>query len=189
MQKNNRRLAVALSGGGVRAAAFHLGLLARLAADDLLEHVVSLSTVSGGSLIAGLLFANAGNAWPGSRVLLGSLAQLKKVLTEKDLQRDTFRRLMFCPHLLFAPRANLLSRSLRRCWGVRGTLRDLSSKPRWIINATTYESGKNWRFIAGRRMGDYLVNYIDNPAVAVSDAVAASAAYPGLIGPFVIKTS
>lgn len=46
------RLGLALSGGGFRAAFFHLGALRRLAELDLLRHVASISTVSGGSILA-----------------------------------------------------------------------------------------------------------------------------------------
>jgi NTE family protein len=35
----------------VRAAVFHLGVLKRMAGEDLLEQVSTISTVSGGSLI------------------------------------------------------------------------------------------------------------------------------------------
>lgn len=47
-----KRLGLALSGGGFRAAFFHLGVLRRLAELDLLRHVTSISTVSGGSILA-----------------------------------------------------------------------------------------------------------------------------------------
>jgi hypothetical protein len=46
-----RRIGVALSGGGVRAAVFHLGVIKRLAAENLLEEVSVASTVSAGSLV------------------------------------------------------------------------------------------------------------------------------------------
>ena len=42
---------LALSGGGLRASLFHIGVLARLAELDLLRHVDVISTVSGGSII------------------------------------------------------------------------------------------------------------------------------------------
>src|SRR5262245_29800444 len=42
---------LALSGGGFRAALFHVGVLARLAELDLLRRIKVLSTVSGGSLV------------------------------------------------------------------------------------------------------------------------------------------
>lgn len=48
------KLGLALSGGGFRAALFHLGVLRRLAELDLLRRVEVVSTVSGGSLVGGL---------------------------------------------------------------------------------------------------------------------------------------
>ena len=57
-----------------------------------------------------------------------------------------------------------------------------------FLNATTYESGKNWRFIPKSRMGDYVVGYVKEPSIPLTDAMAASAAYPGLIGPLALDT-
>jgi predicted acylesterase/phospholipase RssA len=48
------KLGLALSGGGFRASFFHLGVLKRLAELGILGRVEVLSTVSGGSVIAGL---------------------------------------------------------------------------------------------------------------------------------------
>ena len=45
------RIGLALSGGGFRAALFHIGVLARLAELDLLKHIEALSCVSGGSVL------------------------------------------------------------------------------------------------------------------------------------------
>lgn len=45
------KVGLALSGGGFRAALFHLGVLARLAECDVLRGVETLSTVSGGSIV------------------------------------------------------------------------------------------------------------------------------------------
>lgn len=47
----NGKLGLALSGGGFRASLFHIGVLARLAEQDLLRRVEVLSCVSGGSII------------------------------------------------------------------------------------------------------------------------------------------
>ncbi len=46
-----RKLGLALSGGGFRASFFHIGVLARLAEIDLLRPIEVISTVSGGSII------------------------------------------------------------------------------------------------------------------------------------------
>jgi predicted acylesterase/phospholipase RssA len=45
------KVGLALSGGGFRAALFHIGVLARLAELDVLRHVEVLSCVSGGSIV------------------------------------------------------------------------------------------------------------------------------------------
>ena len=45
------KLGLALSGGGFRASLFHIGVLARLAEQDMLRRVEVLSCVSGGSII------------------------------------------------------------------------------------------------------------------------------------------
>ena len=45
------KVGLALSGGGFRASLFHIGVLARLAEQDILRRVEALSCVSGGSII------------------------------------------------------------------------------------------------------------------------------------------
>jgi predicted acylesterase/phospholipase RssA len=45
------KVGLALSGGGFRAAYYHLGVLARLAELDMLRHIDVLSCVSGGSIV------------------------------------------------------------------------------------------------------------------------------------------
>jgi NTE family protein len=62
--------------------------------------------------------------------------------------------LAMLPPGLFGTRADELSDLLREHWGVTANLSDLSEAPRWMINATCYETGKNWRF-ERFRMGDY----------------------------------
>ena len=67
---------LALSGGGYRASVFHLGMLARLSEEGWLENVKFLSTVSGGSLVTGLIIQVNENQWPTSeRYITQVLAQ------------------------------------------------------------------------------------------------------------------
>lgn len=181
-------IGLALSGGGVRAAVFHLGVLARLACDGLLEDVTFLSTVSGGSIATGLVFTLANNRWPSSHDFLARvLPETRQRLTSSSIQADYVRRTLCQPWLLAQGRAKVIAESLRHCWGMEGLLRDLPTTPRWIINAATYETGKNWRFMP-QRMGDYKVGYVLAPAFPVAEAVAASAAVPLAIGPLVLRT-
>jgi NTE family protein len=139
-------IGVALSGGGVRAAVFHLGVLLRLAADGLLERVTFLSTVSGGSMGVGLAYSLAGGRWPASASFGAEvLPRARQILTTVSIQKDYLWRSARQPWLLFGGRARLVSQSMQARWDLSGRLQDVPETPRWIINATTYETGKNWR--------------------------------------------
>jgi NTE family protein len=183
------RIGLALSGGGVRATAFHIGVLARLAAAGQLESVTSVSSVSGGSLAVGLAIARSQNRWPSSEEFLAStLPQAQAALTGNGLQRGYVRKVLRRPWSLARGRASDLAAMLRTAWEIRGSLCDLPERPIWAINATTYETGKSWRFRRDR-MGDYLTQYVPDPDFFLADAMAASAAVPGLIGPLTLRAA
>lgn len=176
------KIGLTLSGGGFRATVFHLGVLARLAQDHHLEDVTILSTVSGGSLCAGLVYAKSDFRWPSSDHLIDTvIPQVHELLTTQDLQLGLFWRALLSPLKIFDSRAQFLSELLKKRWGVTTQLRDLPSRPRWMINATCYETTKNWRF-EQFRMGDYIFGYSYDTTVSLSDAITASSGFPGLIG-------
>lgn len=182
------KIALALSGGGFRATVFHLGVLARLAQEQHLEDVSILSTVSGGSLCAGLVFTLNDLRWPtSSEYITKVLPRAQQLLTTKDLQRAIILRQLSMFWNIFETRADDLSAMMQKYWGITAKLSDLPGTPRWIINATCYETGKNWRF-EHFRMGDYVFGYTFDPDIPLADAMAASAGFPGLIGPLVLDT-
>jgi NTE family protein len=183
------KIALALSGGGFRATVFHLGVLARLAEDNRLEDVNFLSTVSGESLCAGLVFNLNGLIWPKSKeYLLKVLPEARRLLTTQNLQRAVIIRQLLSLWSIFETRADGLSALMRKKWNLTANLNDLPREPRWMINATCYESGKNWRF-ERFRIGDYLFGYSNDTTIPLADAMAASAGFPGLIGPLVLDTT
>ena len=182
------RIGLAFSGGGVRATVFHLGVLARLARRDLLRHVDTVSSVSGGSLAVGLVLASSGGRWPGSAEYLSEVVpECLHRLTARDVQRSYVWKCLARPWRLTMGRASVLGDVLERCWGIHGSLADLPESPRWLINATCYQTGKNWRF-ERESMGDYRCKYVANPDFRISQALSASAAVPGLIGPLRLRT-
>ena len=182
------RIGITLSGGGIRATVFHLGALARLAQQSLLEDIVFLSTVSGGSLSVALVRACSGNSWPGSDAFLEhTIPKARRLLTARNLERAYLRRMLLSPWALRHGRAAAMAGALRDCWSVSGLLSDLPDNPRWIINATCYETGKNWRFMK-KRMGDYVTGYVSSPRLPLAQAVAASSAFPGLVGSLKLDT-
>jgi NTE family protein len=176
------KIGLALSGGGFRATVFHLGVLARLAEENRLEDVTFISTVSGGSLCAGLVYARSEWGWPSSDHFKNAvLPQARDLLTTQDLQLGLIQRVLRNPLSILETRAGDMSTLLRERWGITARLRDLAPRPRWLINATCYETGKNWRF-ERFRMGDYRFGYTYDMNFLLSDAMAASAGFPGLVG-------
>jgi NTE family protein len=185
-----KKLGLSLSGGGYRAAAFHTGVLRRLAEDGLLERVSAISTVSGGSLITAALFAQAAGCWPSSKAYRDEIyPRLKALLTSTDLLSVKALGVSGVVRFNFkilTDRAAILASRLQSEWGVDGSVGDLPSDPLWWINTTCVETGKNWRF-AKRHMGDWIFGTNYNPPFKVAQAAAASAAVPYAIGALTLK--
>lgn len=170
--------------------AFHAGVLRFLAEHGGMERVSKISSVSGGSLVVGLLMHLNGNRWPSSDQYLGiSLAQLRKTLTTTSLEAGICRELKKPSNWKYLlSRANVLARAIENTWGIHSTLDDLSAVPSWSINATTAETGKRFRFKGGE-IRDWVLGSAQTHGFALSDAMAVSAAFPGLIGPYVLDCS
>ena len=136
-------LAVALSGGGSRAMAFHLGCLRALHRTEILENVSVISSVSGGSVLAALYCHHEGDFdsfeemvrrilargffWPALRIAFTTPEGIKALVCILPLALDRFAaflvRLMLC---VFAPKAIrkipwLQEPGLRR-WASRTTI-------------------------------------------------------------------
>ncbi len=183
--RGTKRIGLALSGGGVRAATYHMGMLKRLASEGLLEQVTVISSVSGGSLVTAAVVAAAGMRWPSSSEFLDEIyPAVREKMTNADLfslKAIGWRGISEFNIDLVKNRATVLARLLERNWGISGTLDDLPDVPHWLINATCIETGKNWRF-AKREMGDWSFGRHLAPQVPLSVAAAASAAVPYVIG-------
>lgn len=187
MGLENKPILLALSGGGIRAMVFHLGLFRFLADKQLLERVQHLSTVSGGSLLVGLMLQECGLRWPTSNDFSHRLyPSLRLKLCQRSLQWGALRQVFRNGGWRFLlSRANLLGAAIREEWGVTGRISDLPTRPEWAINGTTAETGRRFRFNR-INMGDYKIGYADSGEFAISDAMAVSAAFPGGFGPLAI---
>lgn len=185
------RIGLALSGGGFRAAAFHAGVLQRLADNGWLEQVQQISSVSGGSLFTGLVFHASGYRWPTSKQYLEEiLPYIRGLITKRSLQGDALRRLLFNPlnWRFLLSRANVLAHSIESLWAISATLDQLPQHPVWSINGTTAENGRRFRFKNGVA-GDYEIGYAGTPNFKLAGAMAMSAAFPGGIGPLVFDAT
>ncbi|MCL2376849.1 MAG: patatin-like phospholipase family protein [Defluviitaleaceae bacterium] len=184
MSLKNRKIGIALSGGGIRATIYHLGTLKWLAESGLMESVAYISSVSGGSLCVGLIYAHNDKKWPTSRQYLEQvLPRVEETIMSSDIQVSALLRMFpFWMHR----KVNLLAKVIRAKWGVDGLMSDLGESPIWCANCTTYETGKRFG-ITQDKMGDIVVGYAEGHNFPISDAMAASAGFPVLIGPYALR--
>ena len=188
------RIGLALSGGGFRAAAFHLGVLKRLEELGVLPRIVALSTVSGGS-ITGALYAlrcAQRDGAPGAYPVDTLIDEMRPFL----LNNLRARALFSTPARALRTARSVVSRRISRIGLMVDELdaqlfqrATLNTLPAWIsINATNLRTGKGWRFF-NDRAGDYLAGATDRTnTIRVAEAVAASAAYPGLTDSYAFTT-
>lgn len=185
------KIGLALSGGGVRAIAFHAGVFRWLAENKLLERIGHVSSVSGGSLFAGLLFQGPANQWRTSdQYIEHTLPFIRMLLMSKSLQADAVGRLLLNPlnwRFIFS-RANILAKSIENIWGVSTTLDQIPQTPVWSINGTTAEDGRRFRF-KSTKIGGYEIGYADAGKFKVAVAMVVSASFPGGIGPLTLDAT
>ncbi|TAN50468.1 MAG: hypothetical protein EPN21_08900 [Methylococcaceae bacterium] len=94
------RLGLGLSGGGLRASFYHIGVLAQMAEQGLLRHVEVISTVSGGSIIGALYYLHVKKlleSKPDQEIAdqdyVAIVQQIEKnflLATEKNIRMTTF---------------------------------------------------------------------------------------------------
>lgn len=185
------KIAMGLSGGGYRAAAFHLGSMAYLhhaqyAGKPLLERVKMLSTVSGGT-ITGVFYAyylEQGKSFP------EIFEALLKLLDEFDLLEEGMKKLRGASGWPAHKRRNLINAFAalyNEKYVNQGTFGDLnnfatSHLEEVAFNATELSHGSLFRFQNKGRMGNgkfTIPNNIVEPAVKLGDVIAASSCFPG----------
>ena len=190
MSAVEKSISLALSGGGIRAMVFHMGVLKALAERQLLEKIARISTVSGGSLLVGLILKDNGWVWPSSEIYLREIyPTLRQKLCSRSLLSGAIRQLINPKNWKFLlSRANLLAMALEHEWEIKASLSELPKWPEWSINGTTAENGKRFRFKESS-IGDYELGYAKADEFSIADAMAVSAAFPGGFGPLVIDTT
>ncbi|MEG2507782.1 MAG: patatin-like phospholipase family protein [Longicatena sp.] len=187
LKKKDLKIGLALSGGGMRAAIFHLGVLKYLAQEKLLSKISHISSVSGASIGIGLVYSCNGNTWPSDTTFICDvLPKVTNFIVKQDIQWTSLLKLLISPYY-WDKKVNLLGNVMEQKWKVHGCLQDIPSYPLWTINTTAYESGKDFR-ISAKSMGEMHSNYVMRPNFRLSHAMAASASFPVLIGPYKLKT-
>jgi len=183
-------LALALSGGGYRAATFHLGVLRFLERVELLDSVTALSTVSGGSIV--------GCAWTLSRMKKEPFAafdaRFSAYLQKTNVIRESLHTLKKRRRHWHRSTPSLID-SAARVYARPDFLGDrrfgelLKEEPfpfrEVIFNTTEFDTGLDFRFRRSDRPGVVMGNgNLPLPRsvaehIRLADIVAASSCFPG----------
>ncbi|WP_316186575.1 MULTISPECIES: patatin-like phospholipase family protein [unclassified Bradyrhizobium] len=179
-------IGVCLSGGGFRAMLFHLGSLIRLNELGLLPAIDRFSSVSGGSLAAGILASGWSDlAFDADGVATGfhdSVSEPLLKLARKHVDIPSIA-LGFLP---FVHAANVAAWTYDRSVFGSKTLQDLPNRPRFVFTSTSLQTGALWRF-AKEYAADWRVGQWADPDLKLALAVAASAGFPPLLSPARVK--
>jgi NTE family protein len=177
---------LALSGGGYRATLFHLGALWRLNQLGWLPRLDRISTVSGVSLMAGILATRwDGLAFePASGKAANFEAQIvKPTLDFTDHPIDAF--VIAVGLIPFVNPASVMDWLLHFSLTGRCRLAQVPDVPRFVFNSANLATGVTWRF-SPQYMGDSRIGVVCQPDLRLSRAIAASAAYPPFVAPLIL---
>ena len=205
---NPRDVGLALSGGGSRAIAFHLGCFRALHDLGLLARLQVISSVSGGSVIAAM-YAYSSESFSDfdDRVVellrrglqrdivretlrlraIGKTARAQVLIGAASITRSLTSLSRRGTGLWKTPPVRTFSRSeafrevLRRSLFRNTLMRDVARDSlETVINATELRTGSAFRF-GSRQSGCWRFGRVAAEEAFVADAVAASAAYPVLL--------
>ncbi len=177
---------ICLSGGGFRAALFHLGALRRLNELGVLSQVTLFSSVSGGSILAAHL-ATSVREWPSSGEVISKWSHVEqeflKIVKTNVRTGPIFRRLLL-PWNWF--RSSTQVKALENKYFDKLTrlrISDLPIRPEFEFCSTDMINGVLWKF--GReKTGSKGAGYFETPAEwNLAKAVAASSCFPPIFAP------
>lgn len=192
---NNKKIGLALSGGGYRAAAYHIGTFRALKEMDLLDKIDVISSNSGGSITNGCygLYGDDYNTF--ETKLISSLQKgvIKRVFVSREFLLafgyllasiwnlcDPFFRTplwlnialvaIILPFLVFAqffvlPLNKVLERIYNRLFFEKKTLGDLTKKHKTVINASNFDTARVFTFEESRLTDSKYTNKNANPRV------------------------
>lgn len=203
-EEPDRGWCLCLSGGGFRATLFHLGVIGRLNQLGVLPQLSTITSVSGGSILNGMLatrwsqlrydaatetFANFEDA----------IGKPVRAFCAQDLRTKVLLGTRLNPANLgvlvrdrFSVSANFLAEAYEPLFSgccLSAVPPPGLRVPRFVFCSTNVRTGACWHFHSGpkARMGDYYVGYCDACCVRVSEAVAASSAFPPGFSAFRLK--
>jgi len=178
-------IALCLSGGGYRAMLFHSGAIVRLNELGLLPKLRRVSSVSGGSITAGVLGLNWKKLKFDSNGRASNLNELLVAPMQRMADRTIDTGSVISGVLLPGSVSGRITGHYKDILFGNATLQDLPSDaegPRFVITATNVQSGALVR-MSRPYLADYRVGMIKNPKILLATAVAASSAFPPILSP------
>ncbi|OGA13264.1 MAG: hypothetical protein A3D95_13855 [Betaproteobacteria bacterium RIFCSPHIGHO2_12_FULL_69_13] len=199
-----RNFALSLSGGGYRAMLYHIGALRRLNEAGLLAELAVVSSVSGGSITAGMLAKAWGELEFETRTLdaagpSGALPLEVRIATnfESRVSEPLMKRLadttIDVPAVVsgFFPggsSADVVANRYDEILFGGAKLADLGKTggPLFIFNATSLQTGELWQF-RSNAMGGPSAGWTTPGETRLAQAVAASSAFPPFLSPLYLR--
>lgn len=192
MNAENKTIGLALSGGGFRATLFGLGSIWRLNEAGLLGQLDRITSVSGGSILAGVL----AHRWRQLNFDDGRAINFEEVVV-RPIQE-------FCSHTIdigtavlghlipFKTSGDFLAERYDKDLFGGTLLSDLpdsknEAAPHFIFYATNMQTGRSFRFCRDY-IADYFLGISYGTKIALAKAVAASSAFPPIFSPVVLNT-
>jgi NTE family protein len=179
--------ALCMSGGGYRAALFHLGALRRLNELGMLSKIDTFTSVSGGSIMAAQLatWLTRAEREPEKPVdgFDDGVAKPMRAFAARDVRTGAALARLH-PRNWLIPGAQ--SEALAEAYAqgpARGKLADLPETPRFVFLASDMRFRDQWVFDTGkRRVGSGQAGYAPLGDWTLARAVAASSCVPGAFG-------
>jgi NTE family protein len=185
--KEREGKALCLSGGGYRAALFHLGALRRLNELGILSQIDTFTSVSGGSIMAAQLatFLARARVEPGEtyQSFDTGVAEPMRAFVARDVRTGAALARLH-PRNWLVPGAQSEALAAAYAQGpAPGRLDELPEKPRFVFLASDMRFRDQWVFDTGlRRVGSSAAGYGPLGEWTLAQAVAASSCVPGAFG-------
>ncbi|HEY2967271.1 MAG TPA: patatin-like phospholipase family protein [Casimicrobiaceae bacterium] len=189
---DGKTLGLALSGGGFRATLFGLGSLWRLNDAGLLGKLDRITSVSGGSIVAGVLAHRWSQlTWDDGRAtnFVPEIADPVRAFCDKTIDIGSGLLGLITP---FKTAGDFLADRYAKSLFGKTALKDLPDartpgNPKFIFYATNLQTGRSFRFRQDM-LADYMLGISSKTDVPLAFAVAASSAFPPVFSPIELET-
>src|SRR5690349_9675993 len=178
---------LALSGGGYRAMLFNLGSVWRLNEIGWLRRIDMITSVSGGSILNGVLATR----WKDLQWTNGVAVNFKQEIADPvcKLAGKTIdvaagiEGLVSIFSTISDKVVEAYDKTLFHGVGLQSVPASAKGEvPRFLFYATSLQTGSSVR-IERKRLADYRIGEIENPDLPVARVVAASSAFPPVLSP------